>query len=68
MEKLFTIYSVQIKETGDILGIFDCEEDAMEEIERQEQEDTDNNEYQDKYYSVYEHMVDLGEGKIAINE
>jgi hypothetical protein len=35
--KLYTVYSVQIRETGDILGIFDCEEDAMEEIERQEQ-------------------------------
>jgi hypothetical protein len=62
--KLYTVYSVQIRETGDILGIFDCEEDAMEEIERQEQEDTDNNEYQDKYYSVYEHEVDLSDGKL----
>lgn len=62
--KLQTIYSVQIRETGDILSTFDREEDAWGEIERQEQEDIDNNEYEDEYYAIYKHKVDLLDGEL----
>jgi hypothetical protein len=61
MEKLFTIYSVQDKENNNIYGIYDSFTEAEGYIDELQSE-TDNE------FIIYEHMVDLGEGKIAINE
>jgi hypothetical protein len=61
MKKLFTIYSIQDKENNSIYGIYDNFTEAEEYIDELQLE-TDNE------FIIYEHMVDLGEGKIAINE
>ena len=64
MEKLAELYTVEIRETGDILGIYNTIEEAEAEIERQEQEDHDNHQYTDDYYAIYKHIVDLGDGEL----
>jgi hypothetical protein len=61
MKKLFTIYSIQDKENNSIYGIYDGFTEAEEYIDELQLE-TDNE------FIIYEHMVDLGEGKIAVNE
>jgi len=64
MEKLAELYTVEIRETGDILGIYNTIEEAEAEIERQEQEDHNDNQYTDDYYAIYKHIVDLGDGEL----
>lgn len=64
MEKLRKLYTVEIRETGDILGIYNTIDEAEAEIERQEQEDHDNNQYTDDYYAIYMHIADFRDGEL----